>query len=244
MCVNELNGIEKFFNNAAFGAFLGAFSAFIFGLIAYDYTKKREKWVTHHNALVKTEHLANRHLNQISGNIHLLRGAIEVYDKGAFSENVLSPLDNPELRLEYHNIEMVNTYVDYQSLVEKVNHDAAGWNRSNDRLFNAALGGVPAQDIAVNRKHLKERTEDIIHHMEDLMEETYTIGAYVRVFMRVDKRDKFARLGKTEKIEIPLDDIAQERAVFVKDSEDRMEQEREGRLKKYTQKKDESKNSE
>src|SRR3972149_10815612 len=92
----------NFFNNSAVGAFLGAFFAFIFGIIAYDYTKRREKWKLHHDAVVKTEHLINRHLNRISGNIFLLKGAVNTYAKGAFSENELSPIENPDFLQNFH----------------------------------------------------------------------------------------------------------------------------------------------
>lgn len=228
-------GTIEFLNNAAVAAFLGSFSAFVFGIIAYDYTKRREKWARHHNATVKAEHLlSHRHLNQISGNIYLLKGAIETYAKGAFSENVLSPIENPELLSEFHNIELVNTYADYQSLVEKVNHDLEGWNRSNERLFTAALSGaVPPDDIKLNRKNLAERTEEIKNHMEDLMEETYTTGAYIREFLKVDKRPRFARLKPTEKIKISPEKVKKEREKFVKESEETMQKDREGRLEKY-----------
>lgn len=227
-------GIINFLNNAGVGAFLGAFFAFIFGIVAYDYTKRREKWKLHHDTVVKAEYLINRHLNQISGNIFLLKGAMETYKKGIFSENVLSPVENPDFLHDFHNIEIINTYAGYQSLVEKVNHDLQGWNRSNDRMFTAALSGVvPPADIAKNRKHLSERTQEIINHMEDLMEETYTTGAYIREFLKVDKRPRFANLKTTEEIRITSRKIASEQKRFVKESEKTMKKDREGRLKKY-----------
>ena len=222
------------FENAAFAAFLGSFTAFIFGIVAYDYTKRRERWKLHHDAVVKSERLMNRHLNQISGNIFLLKGALDTYAKGAFSENVLSQLDNPEISIDLHNLEIVNVYEDYQALVEKVNHDLASWNRSNDRLFNAALSGrVLVADIDVNRKNLAVRTQEIIHHLEDLMDETYTTGAYIREFMKADKRPTFANLKPTLDIHIDPKDVAKERIKFVKESKETIKKDREGRLKKY-----------
>lgn len=221
-------------NNSAFAAFLGSFSAFIFGIVAYDYTKRRERWKLHHDAVVKAERLVNRHLNQISGNILLLEGALDTYTKGAFSENVLLDLENPELSLNLHNLEIINTYEDYQSFVENVNHDLASWNRSNDRLFNAALSGrVPMADIDDNRKNLAKRTSEIVDHMKDLMEETYTTGAYIRDFLKADKRPMFANLGSTLDIHIDPKAVAKERIKFVKESEETMKKDREGRLKKY-----------
>jgi len=237
MCIqiiDILTGTANFLNNAAVGAFLGAFFAFIFGIIAYDYTKHREKWKAHHGGVVKAERLLNRHLNQISGNIHLLKGALDTYVKNAFSENGLNPIEDIDLAIDFHNIGIINVYMDYQSLVEKVNHDLGSWNRSNDRQFTAALSGVvhPA-DIAVNRKHLADRTKEIIQHLEDLMQETYSTGAYIREFLKFDKRARFARLKYTENISISEEQVAAERIVFVQQSEDTMKKDREGRLKKY-----------
>lgn len=226
--------VANFFNNPAVGSFLGAFFAFIFGIIAYDYTKRREKWKLHHDAVVKAEYLVNRHLNQISGNILLLKGAVETYSKGAFSENILAPIENPDFLHDFHNIEIINTYADYQSLLEMVNHDLSGWNRSNDRMFTAALSGVvPPSDIAVNRNNLSKRTKEIISHLEDLMQETYTTGAYIREFLKFDIRPRFANLKQTEEIRITEKQIAIERKRFVKGSEESMKKDREGRLKKY-----------
>lgn len=225
---------SSLFDNAAFAAFLGSFTAFMFGIVAYDYTKRRERWKLHHDAVVKSERLVNRHLNQISGDIFLLNGALNTYAKGAFSENVLNQLDNPEISIDLHNLEIVNVYEDYQAFVEKVNHDLASWNRSNDRLFNAALSGkVPVADINLNRQSLALRTQEIIHHIEDLMEETYTTGAYIREFIKVDKRPSFANLKSTLDIQIDPKNVSKERKEFVRESEETMKKEREGRLKKY-----------
>lgn len=229
-----LTKIGNFFNNAGVGAFLGAFFAFVFGIIAYDYTKKREKWKLHHDTVVKAEYLINRHLNQISGNTLLLNGAVETYAKGAFSENVLTTIENPDFLHNFHNIEIINTYADYRALLEMVNHDLEGWNRSNDRMFTAALSGVvPPADIAKNREHLSDRTKQIIGHLEDLMSEAYTTGAYVREFLKLDKRPRFANLRQTEEIKISSKQVKAERKRFVKESEDNMKKDREGRLKKY-----------
>ncbi|HWA51845.1 MAG TPA: hypothetical protein VG895_02235 [Patescibacteria group bacterium] len=221
-------------NNAAVGAAIGSFTAFIFGLIAYNYTKKREKWITHHNALVKTERLVNRHLNEITGNVFLLEGAIKTFEKDAFSENVLDPLESPDYMIDFHNLELVNTYQDYEALVDKVNHDLSAWNKSNERLFNVALSGkVPLADIDLNRKELTRRSREITSHLEDLLEESYTIGAYVRKFMAVDKPDFFGRLGPTERIKLTEQEISSERKKFVKESKDTIERDKNGRLSKY-----------
>ena len=226
--------MESFFGNTSVGAFLGSFTAFIFGIIAYDYTKKREKWVNHHNALVKTEQLINRHLDEITGNIFLLNGSIETYAKSAFSENELTPLENPDYMIDFHNIHLINTYQDYQALLEKVNHDLLAWNKSNDRLFNVALSGkVPPADIEANRQELSRRSKAIRNHLEDLLQEAYSTGAYIREFMKVNKRNFFARLGPTEKIELTSKQLKIERKKFVKESENTMKKDRKGRLSKY-----------
>jgi len=107
------------------------------------------------------------------------------------------------------------------------------WNRSNTRLFNFALSGkVNPRSIDVNRKELSKRTEQIIQHMEDLMQLTYTTGAYVRKFMTVDKRDKFARLSPTENIKLTSIQINEERKKFVQESEDTMEKDKK-RIQKF-----------
>lgn len=226
--------LGNFFNNAGVGAFLGAFFAFGFGIVAYDYTKKRERWKLHHDAVVKAEYLINRHLNQISGSILLLKGAVEAYSKGVFSENILIPVENPNFLQDFYNLQIINTYANYQALLEKVNHDLESWNRSNDRMFTAALSGrISLADIRKNRANLSNRTEQIISHLEDLMNEAYTTGAYIRVFLKADKRPKFANLNQTANIKITTKQITAERKILVKESKENMKKDREGRLKKY-----------
>ena len=234
MRIEILENIGRFFGNTSVGAFFGSFFAFIFGLIAYDYTKKREKWVTHHNALVKTEQLINRHLNDISGNIYLLNGSIKIFAKGAFTENELHPFDNPDYMIDFHNVHLGNMYLDYQSLLEKANRDMLAWNRSNDRLSELFLSGkVDRVSINVNRQNLSKRSEEIIQHLEDLMALAYTTGAYVRKFMAVDKRDKFARLEPTANIKLTPKQVESERKKFVKESEKTMKKDRNERLSKF-----------
>lgn len=235
---NNGSSLETFFSNASVGAFVGSFSAFIFGLIAYDYTKRRDKWTVHHTALVIAENLINRQLNGISNNIFLLKGSIETFEKEAFSENELYPLDNPPDFIDFLNIDLRNEYLDYQSLVEKVNHDLISWNRSNIRLFDAALSGrVSDESIDINRKGLLQRSKQIVEHLEDLMQEAYTTGAYIRKFIAVDQRDILARLFKTANISLTDEEVDEERKKYIKESEETMEKDREGRLKKYRDRK-------
>ncbi len=229
-----LSTIWNILNTPFFGAFFGACFALLFGIIAYEYTKRREKWKIHNDAVVKAESLVNRHLNQISDNKYLLKGALEIYKKGFFSENVLTILENPVLSLDFHNLEIINNYLDYQSLVEKSNHDLEAWNHSNDRLFNAALSGVvPAKDINANRENIADKTKQTMNHLDDLISETYTFGAYVREFLKVDKRPRFALLKFTGKISISDELVAKEREKLVDESKKRSKEDYEKRLKKY-----------
>lgn len=230
---NHNNSVASFFNNTSVGAFLGAFSAFILGVVTYNYTKRREKWKLHHDGLVKTERLINQHLNEISVNIFLLKGAIEAMESGAFTENMLNLLDNTDYLVDAHNVSLISIYFDYRSLVVMCNHDMAGWNRSVDRLFTAVLSGkVKDSDIERNRQGLIKRSKSIIEFLKNLMEETYTTGAYIRKFMEIDKLDRFARLSRTEQLELTPKQIATERKIFVQESKDTMERDKK-RTAKY-----------
>ena len=233
LCIYQPYEIRGVLNNAAVGAAIGSFSAFVLGLIAYDYTKKRERWNEHNKAVVRYEGLLNRHLNAITGNIFLLKGSIETFKKSAFSENVLAPLDNYDYTIDLLNLQLLNVYQDYESLLEKVNHDMAGWNRSNERLFNVALSGrVPLEDIEINRKELSKRSTEIIHHLEDLMEETYTTLAYIRKFISIDRRDRFGRLEPTRSIKLTDKEIGTERKALIRESNATMEKDKK-RTNKY-----------
>ena len=206
-------------NNAAFAAFLGSFSAFALGIVAYDYTKKRERWKQHHDAVVKAERLISRQIDQIFVNITLLSGAIETFNKEGFSENLLIQLENSEISIDLHNLEFINKYEDYHYLVEIANRNMTSWNRSNDRMFTSALSGkVKDEDIAVNRRNLSKRSSEVSSQLKVLVNKSYTMGAYIREFIKDDKRPKFGNLELTSNISISSKRIARARKKFVKRS--------------------------
>ena len=217
---------------------LELFFAFIFGIVAYDYTKRREKWKLHHDTVVRAEYLINKHLNQVSGNIHLIKKAVRTYKKGLLSVNSLKQLDNPELLTSFHNLEIIKKWNDYQSLVEMINHDLSGWNKFSEIMFSAAFSGaVSGNDFKFNIENIVALSEEMQENLEDLLEEIYDIGAYIRRFLKYDIRPRFAVLKYTERISVSGAEVSTERTVFVMESQETMQRDQKKRFIKNNLKK-------
>lgn len=225
--------LGAFFNNTSVGAFLGSFSAFILGLLTYVYTKKRERWVVHQNTVVSVEHLLNRNLTQIYDNIFLIKGMISTFKRVNITDSILAEIENPPLATLFLNEQLVNSYIDYSAFVEKTNHDVKGINRSNDRVYDMAISKrLPHEQVINQLKYNIENLELMVAFLEDLLNETYTLGGLIRAFSNKHKLDIFARFNPTKKIQVTFDEIAEERAIFLSESEETIAREKNGRLAK------------
>lgn len=215
-------------NTQAGGAFWGAVFTFIFAILTYRYTKRHEKWVTHRQATVLTEHLVNRHLNGIYDNMHLLEGSIATLKKtGGFTYNQLQPLQMPELAIDFHNLELINRYMNYEAEITKLNHDMETLNRATQKLWDVKLTGKQSEeDEKVSREHLIMQMQTIHKFMKMTVEETFTLGAYVRVFMRKDKFPLSSRLSRTANIKVTDAELQKEKERFKGESDDTKEESR------------------
>jgi hypothetical protein len=222
------NSSNSFLNNAAVGAFLGAFFTFIFALWTYRYTKKHEFWMKHKRATVLTEHLMNRHLNEISDNAYLAEGSISLLSSENFTYNEFHQLPVPEIMIDFQNLDLINKYADYEADIHKLNNDMQSWNRANKGLWEALISGkIDIESSKQNVSHLIKQAQMISRFLKATLEDTYSLGAYVRVFMRKDKFDRFGRLEKTNEIKLSDEEVTLERKDFIKQSKDTMKKSRE-----------------
>src|SRR6185369_1480017 len=91
------------------GAFAGAFLAFIFGLVAYWVTKRRERFVQHKNTLVKLDRVLMKHLFELGRLQELMLNTIQSLAYGHTTSNRLNLLVLPEgVEVELGSLELAD----------------------------------------------------------------------------------------------------------------------------------------
>jgi hypothetical protein len=174
----------------AVGAFLGAFFAFIFGLITFYLQKKLERYWKHKNAVVEIEHLLNDHLNDSAGNQYLLQGAIDTLKRHHMTYTLLNQFRMPEdMDLRLGDIDILNAFADYKEPVIKLNNGLTSWQGLNDRLQQNIIAnpGMPAPIVHKNMEHIQKQAEALVKFLLGLDEDTKRFLAFIRIYMRKDK---------------------------------------------------------
>jgi len=196
---------------SAIGAFLGAFFAFIFGLITFFVTKKLERYWLHKKSAVEIEHILQQHLDQNASNKYLLQGAIKTLQKKHMTYTLLDLLRLPEgIDMRIGDLELLNKYQDYEEPAIKVNHSMTAWQGLNERLSQVVINNpdLPTGVINQNMTHLEEQAGDLIKFIDGLDEETQIFLAYITVYLRKDKHywSKWWLRKKTNRTELVTDD--------------------------------------
>ncbi|MDE2212996.1 MAG: hypothetical protein KGJ34_00435 [Patescibacteria group bacterium] len=122
------------------GPFLGAFFAFIFGLITFYYTKKREKFVRHRNALIKLERLMHEHADELLiAKIHA-DDTKKIVEANAVTDYRFKLLRlDTDILMELASIDIINKYNFYSRSITRLNEDFAAKNRALTRFEDAKL---------------------------------------------------------------------------------------------------------
>ena len=125
-------------NSQSFAAFLGAFFAFVFGLIAYRYDKKRERIIKHQNATVELGYLLNEHLDDIWKDIFLINGTLQIFGRNVPTYNHLNPLRVVEdLELRLGDLELIN-------MISKCDQFITGSQSVLKRILQSAILLLPS----------------------------------------------------------------------------------------------------
>lgn len=133
------------------GPFLGAFFAFIFGLITFYYTKKREKFVRHRNALVKLERLLHEHADELLiAKIHA-DDTKKIVETNAVTDYRFKLLRlDTEIMMELASIDIINKYNFYIRSIVRLNEDFAAKNRALTRFEDAKLASRNLAPESIN----------------------------------------------------------------------------------------------
>ena len=175
---------------SALGAFLGAFFAFVFGLIAFYLQKKFERYWKYRNAIIKLEYLLNDHLNINAGNQYLLKGAIETLKRNKMTYTLLSQFKLAEdINLRIGDPEVLQEYVDYKGRAEKINHGMNTWQSLNEKLHQTIITnpGIAPVIVNANIDQIQQQAESLCNFLISLDNKTKHFLAYIRIYLKKDK---------------------------------------------------------
>lgn len=213
------------------GAFFGALFAFLFGLVAFYFQKKFERYWKHKNAVVEIEHLLNDHLNTSAGNQYLLQGAIDTLQRNHMTYTLLTPFRLPEdISLRIGNLEVLNRYADYKEPNEKVSHGILAWQGLNEQLHQSVISNpnLPPPIVHKNMEHIQKQAESLMKFLKGLDEDMKIFLAYIRVYLRKDKHIWSVRILKIKNQPVVAEDeIASELKEFNKEVEENIRKSRE-----------------
>jgi len=146
------------------GALAGAFFAFVFGLIAYVITKRRESFVEHKNTLVRLQRVLNKHLQDIGSLDTLARGMDTSLSFGNTTSNRLPKMEIPEgLDMQIRSVDLVNKLMTYQISVDRLNLNVSMVNHALTRIEDLFINGrtVAVQNLNIVRNNLSQLREDL-----------------------------------------------------------------------------------
>jgi len=168
------------------GAFMGAFSAFIFLIFEKTFSKYRERRVKHLNALVRSEYLLNENLQFIADNIFLLDGFVKIIKKGGFHSGAFNEiLWDKTILLDLANLEMINRLGDYAISVRKINRDTSMLEGLYSEIKTALVEGhINKATYDYNIPLVLDRIEIIKNYYQMLDVEIERRQSEVRVLLK------------------------------------------------------------
>ncbi len=202
------------------GAFSGAFFAFIFGLASYYLIKRYERFIRHRDAIVKLERALNDALDSIGIN---KRAAINIGHLLRTNKLTFNRLINfelpPEAGLDLCSGTLINDFYSYERFVHRINADIGSMNYALTRFEDIRISGQPlAQE---NLNFLATRLEhELIKNLIQLDDNTKTLLCHMRLY--IDKligRNLFLYANTNTKwdIKITSDEILHEKMVLEKE---------------------------
>lgn len=153
-----------------YGAFMGAFFAFLFVRLSDALRKIYDRRAKHHNALVRLQHHFNDCLNIIGDNIYIIDTFFQIFDKydsDAKERKVFQnelhevPID-PELVVALANVELVNEIYTIHVELRKLNDSMNTANRIITNVTNSFVSGqINHSTYAANINHCKSSMSDL-----------------------------------------------------------------------------------
>lgn len=207
------------------GAFLGAFFAFIFGLITYWITKRRERFVQHKNAVVKLERVLNKHLDDFGSMATIIRGMNDNLGLGRVDISRLFKVELPDnLDVDLGSIDLINKFLVYQISIGRLNFNISSVNHALTRIEDMFINNHPVE--AENFNFIRRMLDGLLKDLPRIDSRTLEFLAVVRIHnRRLKNRNTFiyGALNDLWDQDISEDEIKTERAKLDKELKDAME---------------------
>lgn len=202
------------------GGFTGAFFAFVFGLITYLITKRRERFVQHKTALIKLEQLLNKHLNDL-GVLEQIAGNQPQLAAGQPTTNRLFHIKmHPELPLELGSVKLINKVFTYDLSIDRLNFNADSINHALTRIEDLFIGGQTPHIDNFNR--VRGWLDNFVTDLKRINERTIKLLLLTRIHIRkAQEKDNFLYgvFKSAWEQEISEEEIHQEREALTREVE-------------------------
>ena len=152
-------------SDAFYGAFLGAFFAFLFVRLGNALTMMYERKAKARCALVQLVHKFSELLNIVHDNLYLIRKLSEM-EANLETPGAPAPIYQPrfathtqigDILISLGNIDLINELLDLNTTIRKLNDSLDDWQRAHDRVTDAFIN--KKVDEMTYRAYLKDAVE-------------------------------------------------------------------------------------
>ncbi len=208
-------------NSSFWGGFSGAFFAFVFGLITYIVTKRRERFIQHKNALVQMDRFLNRRLNDLANLEEVVQRMGDSLSKGKVTSNRLFTLQIPEgVVMELGSIDLANKLFSYQLIIDRFNFNVATANHALTRLEDLFIAG---RSIATeNFNFIRETLENTLKEIPQFTNATEELIVLERLHQKkLRNKSSFVCGVFNSNWDLPItgEEIAKEHAALISEIE-------------------------
>lgn len=178
-----------------FGAFVGAFFAFIFVQLGKALTEIYERKKRLYYAVIRLKHSFNNILNTLNDNNFIIEDFCRAFSNEDIDQGKI-PLFASRLHeipfskedvidIDLANLTLANDVFNFNANLAKLNNSMTSANRSYEQLNSAFVDGKIDPDTYIaNAKRHKERLSELQGFIEETKEEVTSLLACVRVLLR------------------------------------------------------------
>ena len=209
-------------NTSSFwGAFWGASLAFLFGLLTYIITKRRERFIQHKNALVKLNKVLNEHLNNLSALKSIITDNQIIIRQNKVPMHRLIELTIPDnLDMEIGSVDLINKFFNYKLSIDNLNFNTKSINHTLMRLEDLFINGQQLADE--NFRLVENILTDFINKLPKFNEDTTKLVLITRIHLNKlrNKNTFIYGVYNTQwEQDISTEDTKKEREKFLKEVE-------------------------
>lgn len=197
-------------------AFLGAWFAFLFGLLAYWVTKRRERFVQHKITLQKLSILLNENLHSISGLKEIAKAIKECLLKKLPIDRFFLLKKTQDFELEVKSLDVLEEMIKYSLSLNIFDFLVISINRGLDTLSSLLIAKSNTLDEYILPEKflfLSKPLEELIENLEEIDKKTKELLARIQVnSAKVGPKNEFiySLMNKTYEQAVSAEEISAE----------------------------------